>query len=67
MHKQEKAFAKISVTNTYVQKIHKRRVPLLKQSTWQLTLEQIKPLAGMISHVLIQRKKVTCGDFQFEH
>lgn len=40
----------------------------LKRSTWQLTLEQIKPLAGIISHVLIQRKKVTCsGDFQFEH
>ena len=68
MHKQDKqkAFANISVTNTYVQKIHKRRAPLLKQSTWRLTLEQIKPLAGVVSHALIQREKVTGGDFQFE-
>lgn len=70
MHKQEKlkAFAKMFVTNTYVQKIHKRLTPSLKQSTWQLTLEQIQPLAGIINHVLIQKKKVTCsGDFCFEH
>lgn len=72
MHKQEKlkAFAKMFVTNTYVQKKFTKTNSPLKQSTWQLTLEQIQPLAGIINHVLIQRKKkvTRSGDFFcFEH
>ena len=69
MHKQDKqkAFANISVTNTYVQKIHKRRAALLKQGTWQLTSKQIKPLAGIMSHLLIYTPDYTAFQLAIFH
>jgi len=69
MHQQEKLKAsdKILITNTYVQRIHKSLALHLKQSIWQLTPEQIEPLAGITKHILIQRRKVTRSrGFQLE-
>lgn len=69
MHQQEKLKVsdKILITNTYVQRIHKSLALHLKQSIWQLTPEQIEPLAGITKHILIQRRKVTRSrGFQLE-
>lgn len=63
MHKQlrnRKHLLKCFVTNPYVQKKNSQKTSSpLKQSAWQLTLEQgNNHWPGLSSHVLIQRKEV---------